>query len=1215
MYDNREEAALLGERERSTVEIPVTGMTCASCVGRVEKALGKVEGVSETNVNLATEKARVSFDPEVTTPKDMRAAVEKAGYGVRDMMPPTPAALSSAVPSPSGEPGDAEDTGEVLLPVEGMTCASCVGRVEKALAKVPGVESATVNLATEKAKVAYDPSDGPGMDELRAAVEKAGYKVGAIEEPRRTKAAGQTRPDTGSEPDPREREREAELKDLKTKWVLGLAIGVIMMIEMYLPFGPGIELLAPLLLIQATIVQFWAGSTFYKTAWAAAKHGSTNMSTLVAVGTSAAFGYSAFVTLWPDLSAAWGFPFYLYFEVAVIVIALVLLGRWLEARAKKQTGAAIKALMGLKAKTARVIRDGAELDVPVEDVQVGDLVRVRPGEKVPVDGVLVEGSSTLDESMLTGESLPVEKATGDEVIGATLNKTGGFVMRAEKVGSETALAQIVRLVEEAQGSKAPMQRMVDTISSYFVPAVLVLATITFFVWLAFGPSLIFALTAMISVLIIACPCALGLATPTAIMVGTGKAAEHGVLVRGGDALETTRKIDAIVLDKTGTLTRGEPAVTGIFPTNGLSEKELLRLAASAEVGSEHPLAEAIVGRANEMTLDLPKAEAFESVTGKGIKSVVDGREVLIGNRALMEEFEIHQNGLEDRAGELARGGATPMYVSVDGENAGLLAVADTLKPESREAVEQLGALGLEVWMLTGDNRATAEAIAGQVGIEHVLAEVLPEEKSAKVEELQSRGKTVAMVGDGINDAPALAQSDLGVAIGTGTDVAMAASDITLIGGDLRNIVTAIALSRKTVGKIKQGLFWAFAYNISLIPVAAGALFPFFGVLLSPMLAAAAMAMSSVSVVTNALRLRSFKRPESAREILHPPLRTRISEVAYLGVIAVVALGIGAAALAFAPAGHGGTGSADGGGAHGGAAVEKSGEGSADDAHAGDGHADDGHADNGHSEAGMAGGDATAEEAGVRVEFAANPSEPRPDSPVDLSYTVRDAESGDTITDLPLDHERPMHTILISGDLDKFAHIHPKVREDGSYRVETTPSEAGTYNLYTEFVRGDQKVLDQSELVVGDTGDPAGEGAQLTPDLSPKTAEGAEGVTVSLGVPETIRAGEPVHLDFELTEDGEPVTDLSPYLGAAAHVAIVSEDGTDFAHGHGEAKDAKQDAHGGEGHEEGEAHAVPESFGPGVHADHTFEQPGLYKLWAQFERDGKVLTTPFVVEVK
>lgn len=1194
----RKEGTVSEQRERQTVEIPVGGMTCASCVGRVEKALGKLESVSDVSVNLATEKARVSFDSEFIGAKELRGAIEKAGYEVRETPTPWP-------------PSSSADNGEISLSVEGMTCASCVGRVEKALSNVPGVESATVNLATEKAKVAYDASGGPSFEELRSAVEKAGYKVGEEVE-----SSGGSAPSGAGEDrsDPREREREAELKDLKTKWVVGLAIGVIMMLEMYLPFGPGMEVMAPLLLIQATIVQFWAGATFYRTAWASAKHGATNMSTLVAVGTSAAWGYSAFVTLWPDLSASLGFPFHLYFEVSVVVIALVLLGRWLEARAKKQTGAAIKALMGLQAKTARVIRDGSEVDVPVEDVRVGDLVRVRPGEKVPVDGAVVEGSSTLDESMLTGEALPVTKQSGDEVIGATLNKTGGFVMRAEKVGSETALSQIVRLVEEAQGSKAPMQRMVDTISSYFVPAVLVFATITFIVWLIFGPSLIFALTTTIAVLIIACPCALGLATPTAIMVGTGKAAENGILVRGGEALETTRRINAIVLDKTGTITKGEPSVTDIVPANGLSEDELLRLVASVEVGSEHPLAEAIVAFSEERNLDLPKAEAFESVTGKGVRATVEGREVLIGNRAMLESSDVSLNGLEHEAGELAQNGATPMYVSVDGESAGIVAVADALKPESREAVEQLEALDLEVWMLTGDNRATAEAIARQVGIkaEHVLAEVLPEEKSAKVEELQAQGRTVAMVGDGINDAPALARADLGIAIGTGTDVAMAASDITLIGGDLRNIVTGISLSRKTVGKIKQGLFWAFAYNTALIPVAAGVLFPFFGVLLSPILAAAAMAMSSVSVVTNALRLRSFKRPESAKEILHPPLRTRIGEVAYLGTIAVVALGIGAATLLFAPPGHGDSPGDHGSGSNSTGASASGSAGVVAGGHGGEDHdSTNGSTEGGHGAA----GEVMPEEAGVSVEFDSDPTNSEPGEPVELSYTLRD-ESGETIADLPLDHERPMHTILVNADLEHFAHIHPEVQRDGSYRVETTPPDAGIYSIYTEFLQEGEKVLDTRELPVGSS--PAGE-ADLTPDRSPKTVEGT---TVALEAPDTIRAGEAVNLDFELTDDGEPVTDLTPYLGAAAHVAIVSEDGETFAHGHGEARDpantddhADGEGHGGASHSKDESHATAEAFGPSVRAVHTFESPGSYKLWAQFERDGRVLTAPFVVEVR
>ncbi|HXH12165.1 MAG TPA: heavy metal translocating P-type ATPase [Alphaproteobacteria bacterium] len=791
---------------------------------------------------------------------------------------------------------------EVTFAVAGMTCASCVRRIERALGKVPGVQEASVNLATERAKVVYDPG-ATSFDQLKAAVERAGYTVRTL--PVTPTASHPSDHDTvpAAEPaDAVELARQRELDDLRRKWIVSVVAGIGMMALMYLPLDLDIALLAPALLIVGTIVQFWAGGVFYRAAWAAAKHGSANMNTLVAVGTSFAYGYSAFVTLWPGLAERWGFPYHLYYETAVIIIALILLGRWLEARAKKQTSAAIKALMGLQAKTARVLRDGVEQDIPIEAVRVGDFVRVRPGEKVPVDGVIRDGRSSLDESMLTGESLPVEKGPGDTVIGATLNKTGTFVFEATKVGQDTTLAQIVRLVEEAQGSKAPMQRLADTVSGYFVPVVLVLAALTFAGWLLFGPTpaLTLALTAAISVLIIACPCALGLATPTAIMVGTGKAAEHGILIRGGEALEQARRIDTIVLDKTGTLTRGKPAVTQVVTADGLAESQLLRLAAAVEVGSEHPLGEAIVERAHELGLDLPKAESFEAIAGKGVRARVESHDVALGNRALMAQAGIPLDGLEARAEELARHGVTPMYAAVDGRSAGLIVVADTLKPESRAAVEQLNALGLEVWMLTGDNRATAEAIARQVGIEHVLAEVLPEQKTATVQELQAQGKVVAMVGDGINDAPALAQADLGIAIGTGTDVAMAASDITLVGGDLRHIVTAIALSRKTVGVIKQGLFWAFAYNVLLIPVAMGALYPVFGVLLNPVLAAVAMAMSSVSVVTNALRLRRFRRPASAREILHPPLRDRIRDYAYLATIALVALTIGVLALALAP---------------------------------------------------------------------------------------------------------------------------------------------------------------------------------------------------------------------------------------------------------------------------------------------------------------------------
>ncbi|MBA2633809.1 MAG: copper-translocating P-type ATPase [Chloroflexi bacterium] len=772
-----------------------------------------------------------------------------------------------------------------------MTCASCVNRIERFVNKVDGVSLASVNLATEKATIRFDPAR-TSVGELTSAVNAAGYEV------REAPAAV-----VGDGVDAHEAAREREIGDLRRKSLVSLAAGLAMMAVMYLPLSLDMTLVAPLLLITAAVVQFWAGAVFYRAAWTAARHGSTNMNTLVAVGTSVAFGYSAFVTLWPTLAMAWGFPYQLYYETAVIIIALILMGRWLEVRAKKHTAGAIKALMGLQARTARVLRDGAEMDVPVEQVVVGDLVRVRPGEKVPVDGVMVEGRSALDESMLTGESLPVEKSIGDEVIGATLNKTGSFVFRAARVGSDTALAQIVRLVEDAQGSKAPMQRLADQVAGIFVPIVLVVAALTAAGWFIFGPSPVFAVTVAIGVLIIACPCALGLATPTAIMVGTGKAAEHGILIRGGEALEQARRIDTVVLDKTGTLTRGRPAVTRIAPTGGTSETELLTLAAAAEVGSEHPLGQAILVHARELELGVPAATDFDAVPGRGIRARIDGRAVAVGNRALLEADGIGIGDLAAAADELSADGATPMFVAADGRLLGVIAVADTLRPESSRAVAELEALGLEVWMLTGDNRLTAEAVARQAGISRVLAEVQPGRKAETVRELQAKGRKVAMVGDGINDAPALAQADLGIAIGTGTDVAMAASDVTLIGGDLRTIVTAIALSRKTVGVIKQGLFWAFGYNVVLIPVAMGLLYPFFGILLNPVLAAAAMAMSSVSVVTNALRLRSFRAPESPEQILHPPLAERVREYGYLAGIAVVAVVVGGAALFLANPAH------------------------------------------------------------------------------------------------------------------------------------------------------------------------------------------------------------------------------------------------------------------------------------------------------------------------
>ena len=802
------------------IDLPITGMSCASCAQAIQKGLSELQGVDKASVNLATSKATIFYDPGQIGVESLISSIRKSGYDV--------------------------GTVSIELPIQGIDCASCVQKIERALLESKGVTNAIVNLATERARVEYIPEE-TNLAEIKKTIESTGYKVIETE---------------AEEVEDYERViREREYNKLKRKFFFGLVISIIVLIGS-LEWISGVPRLLTnyyLLWILATPVQFWAGWQFYRGAWGAFRHRNADMNTLIAVGTSAAYLYSIAAILFPSFFRSGGIEPKVYFDTSVVIITLILLGRVLEARAKGQTSEAIKRLIGLQPKTARVIRNGNEIDIPVQNVLVGDLVIVRPGEKIPVDGTVKDGKSFVDESMITGESIPVEKKTGDEVIGATINKSGSFRFEATKVGKDTALAQIIKLVQEAQGSKAPIQRLADVISGYFVPVVISIAILTFIIWYVFGPNpaLTFALLNFVAVMIIACPCALGLATPTAIMVGTGKGAEKGILIKGGESLETAHKINTIVFDKTGTLTKGEPEVTDIIPLDKFSAKEILFYVGSAEKKSEHPLGEAIVRKAVEEKIELKDSLEFNSIAGFGIEAIIDGKNVLLGNQKLMEERKIEIRALIPKAEELSLDGKTSMYLSIDGKSSAVIAVADTLKENSKNAVEQLHQLGLEVVMLTGDNRRTAEAIARKVGIDRVISEVLPEDKVYEVRKLQNEGKIVAMVGDGINDAPALAQADVGIAIGTGTDIAMEASDITLIRGDLSGVVTAIKLSKNTIKVIRQNLFWAFIYNVLGIPIASGVLYPFFGILLNPMIASAAMAFSSVSVVSNSLRLRRF----------------------------------------------------------------------------------------------------------------------------------------------------------------------------------------------------------------------------------------------------------------------------------------------------------------------------------------------------------------------
>ncbi|MBB2183967.1 copper-translocating P-type ATPase [Lachnospiraceae bacterium MD1] len=812
--------------------IKISGMTCAACAQRVQKAVSKLEGVANANVNFATEKLSVEFDDQTTSMTAIKEAVELAGYGVIE-----------------------ESKGnKVTIPIGGMTCAACAQRVEKAIAKLEGVNKVTVNLATEKATVEYD-TQKLRLSAIKQCIEKTGYK--ALEIDKNTVDEDKLR-------------KEKEIKTLWIKFIVasvfGLPLLYFAMVPMvsWWPFPIPMTLnpmMYPLrfalLQVSLTLPIIIAGYKFYTVGFKALIQRSPNMDSLVAIGTSSAILFSLYNTyriIQGDHMAVES----LYYETAGVIIALILLGKSLEAVSKGKTSEAIKKLMGLAPKTAIVIEDGKEMEVPIDEVEIGDIILVKPGDKIPVDGVVLEGNTSIDEAMLTGESMPVDKKAGDKVFAASINKNGMIKFKATKVGSDTALAQIIKLVEDAQGSKAPIAQMADIVSGYFVPVVCTIAAIAFLAWFLTGHSLAFSLTIFISILVIACPCALGLATPTAIMVATGKGAENGILIKGGEALETTHKINTIVFDKTGTITEGKPEVTDIITTAGIQRERLLQIAASGEKGSEHPLGEAIVRRAEMEYLELKQIEKFEAIPGHGIEVVIDDIHVLIGNKKLMDSRKISLEEFKTTSDQLAGEGKTPMYVAMENKLAGIIAVADVVKESSTKAIKKLQSMGIEVAMITGDNRKTAEAIAKQVGIDRVLAEVLPQDKSNEVKKLQGEGKMVCMVGDGINDAPALVQADIGIAIGSGTDVAMESADIVLMRSDLMDVPTAIHLSKSTIRNIKQNLFWAFGYNAAGIPVAAGLLYLFGGPLLNPIFAAAAMAFSSVSVVTNALRLKRFK---------------------------------------------------------------------------------------------------------------------------------------------------------------------------------------------------------------------------------------------------------------------------------------------------------------------------------------------------------------------
>lgn len=1105
--------------------LQITGMTCAACANRIEKGLNRLDGVSEATVNFAIEQASVTYDPAKVDLAQIEQKIQALGYGT------------------------VKET--VDFQIAGMTCAACATRIEKGLSKLPGVAKANVNLALETARVEFSPSEVSVSDMIRK-VDQLGYKAAVKEEQK----------DTGGQ----------RKKAIKTQQIKLLASAILSLPLLWAMVGhfsftswiwvPELFMNPWFQLAVATPVQFIIGKQFYVGAFKALRNGSANMDVLVSLGTSAAYFYSLYLTIQWALETGANHTPDMYYETSAVLITLIVLGKLLEALAKGRSSEAIKTLMGLQAKTALVVREGQEVTIPIEEVAAGDMMIVKPGEKIPVDGEVLEGSSSVDESMLTGESIPVEKRQGDPVIGATINKNGVLRIRATKVGKETALAQIIKVVEEAQGSKAPIQRIADVISGIFVPIVIGIAVITFLIWY-FGVepgNFSGALEKAIAVLVIACPCALGLATPTSIMAGSGRAAELGVLFKGGEHLESAQKITTVVLDKTGTVTKGKPELTDVIPASFIDEHEFLSLVGAAEKNSEHPLAEAIVAGVLARNITLPPTDTFEAVPGYGIRAMVQGRELLVGTRKLMAMNRVTVESALESMTRLEEEGKTAMLVSIDGEYAGLVAVADTIKETSRQAVARMKDLGLEVIMITGDNERTAKAIAAQVGIDRVLAEVLPEGKAEEVKKLQQAGRKVAMVGDGINDAPALATADVGMAIGTGTDVAMEAADVTLMRGDLGSIPDAIFMSRKTMQNIKENLFWALGYNVVGIPIAALGL-------LAPWVAGAAMALSSVSVVLNALDLQRVDVYEKTDKGA-----LWMKRILYIFVlVAAVLITYTTTKNYYSPKETG----------HSTMPANQSAHDAGMNPAAEQGH--------GHTEGNAHAGETSIKADDVKAIWTLGGGQ-QPQAKQDTNIRIEFQKDGKPIEQFDISHEEKLHLIIVSKDLSFFNHIHPAYKGNGVFEITTQFPAGGDYKLIADVVPTGGSAMSKMSWAHIE-GAPAKQ-EPVQPDT--EFTKAMDGKLVALSF-DKLEANKEMNLNFTIRDEktNAPITNLQPYLGAVGHVVILTEDTEQYLH----------------------VHPLDEkSSGPEAKFMTTFPKSGVYKIWGQFKHNDKVFTVPFVVKV-